>query len=157
MLPYSPHYWSCLSEYYLSLQIHIRPCTVCSLDRWGHPGCWRDPEVNGVQRNGERWKTKVSLLSGFILDWIICSSYVYLTCNYTFSVTQALSTNLSPTPDPTWAITIQRASRKIAIMCNSLSAGNLCLLRRVLLCFRMQHALWEVYFSICPKYAFNNT
>lgn len=54
VLSYSPHYWSCLSEYYLSLQIHIRPCTVCSLDRWGHPGCWRDPEVNGVQRNGER-------------------------------------------------------------------------------------------------------
>lgn len=94
---------------------------------------------------------------------ITCTSCV-VSC---FSVTQGLSTSLSPAPKPTWVITIQRAARKSRTMCSSRSTDNLCLLRRVLLAFHMQHVLWMFIFSVashmrsvlrlcCPRVGVSN-
>lgn len=35
-------------------QIHVWPCTLCGLDRRGHPAYWWRLEVRGFQGNGER-------------------------------------------------------------------------------------------------------
>lgn len=64
-----------------------------------------------------------------------------------FSVTQGSFTNLSPTPELTQVIMVQRAARETRILCKSLSTDNLYLLRRALC---LSHAAW--FFFLVASY-----
>lgn len=133
--------WSVCNERVMCPQIHIRPCTLCSLDRRGDPCCWRHPEVAGVQGDGERRKASVSPLTHenwiectwmtvrFLLSelssLLFCTSYftdiilnIYPTCCCCLSVTLGLFTSLSPAPQPSQAISIQKEPRRTS-MCKS--------------------------------------